>query len=594
MADGMQNGEIADILEEMATLYELRGENPFKCRAFRNAARLIANSAEDLKSLASTGTLTGLKGIGKGLAPVIADLALRGNSEEYRTLRGSVPEGLMDMLKVQGLGPGTVRMLYEKLGINSLDKLRKAASGDALLHLPGFGEKSRNNLVKNLALLDRYNGRHLIREAEEAADLMLGKVSAIRGVSACSLAGSIRRRMPVIGDIDIVAAAPAKEHRRIIREMTSFPETERVLASGDTKASVLLRSGIQCDLRVVTRAAFPYALQYFTGSKEHNVQLRARALAFGWSLNEYGMKVAPKGSRSKARSGGRSSVRHAVSPPPCRSEDDVYRALGLNEIPPELREATGEIAAASVKGLPSLIRMTDLKGTFHCHTTFSDGRNTIGEMARAARELGWEYLGIADHSKAAAYAGGLSEDDVSRQIEEIRALNARMGKFRIFAGTEVDILADGTLDWSRSILARFDYVVASIHSGFRMTAREATRRVVRALENRYVTMLGHPTGRLLLEREGYPVDLRAVIDAAAACGKIIEINANPRRLDLDWSHCRYAAERGVLISINPDAHRVAGLRDVRFGIGVARKGWLEPRHVLNTRSLGDVSRILSP
>ncbi|HLA99911.1 MAG TPA: DNA polymerase/3'-5' exonuclease PolX [Bacteroidota bacterium] len=588
----MQNREIADILEEMAILLEILGENPFKCRAFHNASRLISSSTEEMKTRAAGGTLTGLKGIGKGLAPVISDLALKGKSDEVDRLRASVPAGLLDMMKVQGLGPKRVRLLYEKLGINSLDKLRKAASGDLLDRVGGFGAKSRANILKNLDLLKLYQGKSLIREAEATAESLLGIVAALPGVAECGVAGSLRRRMPVIGDIDLLAGAPARFHRGIISGFTAIPDAGRVLSSGSTRCSVVLGSGMQCDLRVVTVAEYPFALQYFTGSREHNVKLRARATDFGWSLNEYGFTAVRGKSRAKPRvvRGRKSSP---VKPPQCLSESDVYNALGLGYIPPELREDTGEIAAATGQQLPRLVETTDLRGTFHCHTTYSDGRNTLGGMARAAKELGWEYLGIADHSRAAAYAGGLSGKDVARQIGEIHRLNGDQEGFRIFSGTEVDILSDGTLDWNDRTLALFDYVVASVHSWFNMTDAEATKRIIGALKNKHVTMLGHPTGRLLLERDGYPLKMKEVIEAAADYGKMIEINANPRRMDLDWSHCRYARDRGVLIAINPDAHSVAGLGDVRFGIDVARKGWLGPRDVFNTKTLAGVARILA-
>ncbi len=572
----MQNRQIADIIEEMATLMELAGDNPFKCRAFHNAARLISISTGEMSVHAEAGTLTTLKGIGKGLAPIIADLALKGTSDELSALRRSVHPGLLDMLKVEGLGPKKVRLLYEKLGINSLDTLRRAAEEGKLTGLSGFGGKSRDNILRNLALLDRYRDKRLLREAETAGESVLAAVSSLPGVTVCSLAGSIRRRMSVIGDIDVLAAAPEKTHAGIIAGFGKFQDTGRVISSGPTKSSVMLDAGIRCDLRVVTPAAYPFALQYFTGSKAHNTRLRTLAKSLGWSLNEYGFTAIGNGGTRR-----------------CRTEEDLYDALGLEYIPPELREDTGEIEAASEGTLPRRIGDGELRGTFHCHTTWSDGRNSVAEMASAARELGWEYIGIADHSKAASYAGGLSVKDVTRQIAEIEELNARMRGFRIFAGSEVDILPGGSLDWDDRTLGCFDYVVASVHSGFRMSEAEATQRIIRALKHKHVTMLGHPTGRLLLEREGYPVNVKSVIDAAADYGKIIEINANPRRLDLDWSHCRYARDRGVLISINPDAHAVAGLRDVRYGVGVARKGWLEPKDVLNTLGLTDVTARLS-
>jgi len=356
-----------------------------------------------------------------------------------------------------------------------------------------------------------------------------------------------------------------------------------VIARGETKSSVTLEGGIQCDLRIVADNEYPFALNYFTGSKEHNVALRTRAKDFGWSLNEYGFsKLGDEGARGRTKA--------VVA---CKEEADIYKALKLAYVPPELREDLGEIEAAEKDALPELIEESDIKGTFHCHTTASDGVNTLEEMVRGAQEMGWEYLGIADHSKVAAYAGGLSVAKVKAQQKDIDALNAKLKKFRVFKGTECDILPDGSLDWPESVLATFDYVVVSVHSSFKMSEKDMTRRLVKALQNKYVTMLGHPTGRLLLSREAYPVDMLEVIQAAADYGKMIEINAHPMRLDLDWRLCRHARDKGVMISINPDAHSVEGLRDVPFGVGVARKGWLRAGDVLNTRTASAVARLLA-
>jgi DNA polymerase (family 10) len=363
---------------------------------------------------------------------------------------------------------------------------------------------------------------------------------------------------------------------------TSHDLVGSVIARGETKSSVTLEGGIQCDLRIVADAEFPFALNYFTGSKEHNVALRTRAREYGWSLNEYGFsKLGDEGGRGKSKK--------TVA---CRDEEDIYRALKLAYVPPELREDMGELEAAEKGTLPELVGESDIRGTFHCHTTASDGVNTLAEMVAGARAMGWEYLGIADHSKVAAYAGGLSEEKVRKQQKEIEALNASLKKFRVFSGTECDILPDGTLDWSDKVLATFDYVVVSVHSSFKMSEKDMTRRIVKALKNRHVTMLGHPTGRLLLAREAYPVNMLEVIQAASDYGKMIEINAHPMRLDLDWRLCRHARDKGVMISINPDAHAVDGLRDVPIGVGVARKGWLRAQDVFNTRTAAAVAKML--
>ncbi len=580
----MTNRDIAAILEEIGTILEIRGENVFKCRAFHNAARVLGTLSLDLHDAVSGGTLTAIPGIGKGLAPIISDLITSGKSEEYETIRASVPAGLLELVKIQGLGPKKIRILHGKLGIDSPGRLREAAEAGRLAALDGFGEKSQNNILRGLAMLEKSSGKRLLPEAESTAEALLGRLRALPGVAFCSVAGSLRRRKETVGDIDLLAGASAKKAAAILGAFSAFPEVASILASGPTKASVLLSSGIQCDLRVVSEGEYPFALQYFTGSKEHNVELRTLAGSLGLSLNEYGFSAAPKQPSPGPRSAGRGKI------PVCDDEDGIYRALGLRPIPPELREATGEIRAAGDRTLPTLVSIDDLKGTFHCHTTYSDGRNSLREMVDAAIKFKWKYLGIADHSKAAAYAGGLKEKDVARQLGEIDAINRDLRGFRVFSGTEVDILTDGTLDWSDRILERFDFVVASVHSKFSMTEAEATRRVIRALKNPRVTMLGHPTGRLLLEREGYPINLREVIDAAADHGTMIEINSNPRRLDLDWTFCRYAKEKGVLLVINPDAHWTGGLTDVRYGIDVARRGWLGPADIFNTRSAGEVER----
>jgi DNA polymerase (family 10) len=363
---------------------------------------------------------------------------------------------------------------------------------------------------------------------------------------------------------------------------TSHPDVAEILAQGETKSSVVLKSGINCDLRVVDDSEYPFALAYFTGSKEHNIEMRSLAKKFGWSLNEYGFsELGAEEKRGKAKRVVR-----------CKDEEDIFKALGLSFIPPELRENMGEIEAAAKGKIPKLLEEKEIKGTFHCHSTYSDGSNSIEQMAKAARDLGWEYLGIADHSKSAAYAGGLSEARVKEQSREIDQLNKKSKDFRIFKGSEVDILPDGTLDYSDKVLASFDYVVISVHSKFKMTEAEMTKRITKALKNKYVTMLGHPTGRLLLSREAYPVDMITVIDAAAEYGKMIEINSHPLRLDLDWRLCKYAKEKGVLIALNPDAHNTDGLKDVLYGVGIARKGWLEKKNVINAWTLTQVAERL--
>jgi DNA polymerase (family 10) len=578
----MDKKQVAEILDEIGTLLELKGENPFKCRAFHNGSRIVGALTKDLYELIETGELRKVKGIGEGLAEKITELVQNGKSKYYEDLKKNIPVGVMAMLKIQGLGPKKVIILFEKLKIQSIEQLKEAAEKHKLAKLEGFGEKTEENILKGIELLGKNVDKHLYPQAKDAADKILETIQKQKGVIRCEVAGSLRRHKEIIGDIDILVSAKKQFTSAIMIAFTSHPDVDQILAEGETKSSVLLKSAINCDLRVVDDSEFPFALAYFTGSKEHNIEMRSLAKHFGWSLNEYGFsELGEKEKRGKAK--------RIVS---CKDEVDIFKALELSYIPPELRENLGEIEAARKDSVPKIIEYKNIRGTFHCHTTYSDGANTLEEMAKAAQDLGWEFIGIADHSKIATYAGGLSEQRLKQQHKEIDTLNSRLKNFRIFKGTEVDILPDGNLDWSDKVLSSFDFVVASIHSKFKMTETEATKRIVKALKNKYVTMLGHPTGRLLLERDGYPVNLIDVINAASDYGKAIEINAHPLRLDLDWRLCKYAKEKGVKISINPDAHNIDGLLDVKYGVGIARKGWLEVKDVINCWPLNEVEKYL--
>lgn len=578
----MEKKEIAAVLEEMGTLLELQGANPFKSRAFHNASRAVEGITGDIAAMASAGQLTSIKGIGSGIAAVITDLALKGKSSDYRELRKGFPDGVLAMLRIPGLGPKKVKILFGRLKLKNLDELETAAKADKLSKIEGFGKKTQENILAGIESLRSRSDKHLYSHAAAAAQKVFDAIRRRPGVMRGDIAGSLRRKKEIIGDIDIVLSARDGDRAKIMEVFVSLPDVESVVARGDTKSSVVLKAGIQCDLRVVTDAEFPFALNYFTGSKEHNVEMRSRARKRGLTLNEYGFsRVEEKETRGKARK--------AVA---CADEADIYSAVGLAYVPPELREDTGEFHAAEGGTLPALVTEKDIRGTFHCHTTASDGVNTLADMAEGARALGWEYLGIADHSRAAAYAGGLDGAKLKKQFREIDRLNETFPGFRLFKGTECDILTDGLLDWPEAVLASFEYVVVSVHSSFKMTETAMTRRIVRALKNKHVTMLGHPTGRLLLSRDPYPVNMTEVINAASDYGKAIEINAHPMRLDLDWRLCAYAKEKGVMIVINPDAHAVEGLRDVAYGVGVARKGWLEPAHILNTRPRAGVVKYL--
>ena len=523
------------------------------------------------------------KGIGKSIAAIVTELVQTGASREHAELRASVPAGLLEMLKIQGMGPKKVKLLFEKLQITGIDDLEKAARAGRLATLEGFGQKTQENILRGIESYRSSSGRSLYPAALEAGCAMLDSLRSLKEVQRSELAGSLRRKKEVIGDVDIVLSAQDRHRARVMEAFVGHPRVERIVARGETKSSVVLSGGIACDLRIVADEEFPFALNYFTGSKEHNVAMRGRALRFGWSLNEYRFSKAQAGDK-------RGRARRIVR---CASEEDIYRALELDFVPPELRENAGEMEAAEKHTLPELVEEQDIRGTFHCHTDYSDGVNTLEEMVGAARALGWKYLGIGDHSKGAAYAGGLSAERVREQGKHIDRLNASLKNFVVFKGTECDILPSGELDWPDRVLASFDYVVVSVHSSFRMSEADMTRRIIRALKNRYVTMLGHPTGRLLLSREAYPVDMIQVIDAAADYGKMIEINAHPMRLDLDWRLVRYARDKKVLIPINPDAHTTDGLADVRYGVGIARKGWLRKADVVNTRSAAEVARLFA-
>lgn len=564
----MDKKRVAEILEEMGTILDLQGANPFRSRAFHNGAIIVGGLADDLAEIVRAKTLTEIDGIGKGLAQIIEDLVTTGKSDEYEALKRSIPPGLLDIMRIPGLGPKRIKLLHERLGIESVEDLKNAAEQHRLSDVEGFGEKMEQNILRRIERLKKSSDRHLLSTALTAATDVVEQLKRLPSVRQCEIAGSLRRRKETIGDIDIVVAAAEKDRPGIMDSFVKLGESS--VARGDTKSSIVLKAGINCDLRIVTESEFPFAMNYFTGSKEHNVEMRSLARRKGWSLNEYGFSPVEEGSKKK--------------PVVCKDEAELYEFLGLRYIPPELRENMGEFDAARENRLPDLVEETDLQGTFHCHTDYSDGANTLEEMSEAVRKRGWKYWGVADHSRAAAYAGGMTVEKAKAQLKAIDALNTKLSGVRIFKGIECDIMADGSLDYQDRVLAQYEYVIASIHGKFNMTEEEATKRLIKALKNKYVTMLGHPTGRVLLSRDGYPVNMAQVIQAAADYGKAIEINAHPYRLDLDWRLVRLAREKGVLIAINPDAHNVDGLNDVRYGIGVARKGWLEKKDVLNTWS----------
>jgi DNA polymerase (family 10) len=561
---------IAAILDEIGTFLELKGENPFRCQAYHNAARAIAQLEGDLGEWIEQKRLTEIPGIGKDLAQKIETLYKTGRLEQYEELRREIPAGLLELLRVPGLGPKKAKALYDNLGIDSLSKLRQACQEGRVAKLRGFGEKTQQKILEGLAFLDKTGKRVLLAEAEYLADRICGELRKLKEIIRIQACGSLRRRKETVGDLDILVSS---NHPKIVMDkFVSLPEVIQVTAHGETKSSVVLENGLNCDLRVVSDEQFPFALHYFTGSKEHNIAMRARAQQFGLKLNEYGLE------------GEKGAIR-------AKDEADIFHALKLDYIPPELRENTGEIEAAAEHRLPKLVEWKDLHGTFHCHTDWSDGRNSLEEMAEAAREMGWQYLGIADHSQSLGVARGLDPDRVRQQFAEIDRLNKKWKDFRILKGTECDVLPDGRLDYPDELLKQFDYVVISVHSHFNMSKEEMTRRIVRAMQHPKVTMLGHATGRLLLRRDGYPLDLDQVLKIAAENKVVIEINGQPDRMELDWVHVKHAKSLGVMLVLNPDAHSTTELRYVRYALDVARRGWLEKSNVLNSRTLAQVLQL---
>lgn len=568
----MDNKEIARILEEIAELMELKGENPFKVRAYHNGARIIEGLPEDAAELVEKGTLRQIKGIGEGLSSAIAELVEKGDCAQHKELKKSLPAGLLEILEISGLGPKRAKILYDKLKIKSVVELEQACQKGKLLSLDGFGEKSQAKILEAIKHHNKTKGFFLISQAVEDSGKFVNYLKKKQGILKIEVAGSVRRAKEIVHDMDILVATA--KHKAIHEAFTSYPEVTQVLAKGETKSSVILKSGIQADLRTVSAKEFPCALYYFTGSKEHNVATRTMAKKIGIKINEYGLF---RGNRLL----------------PCKDEEDIFKKLGLRYIPPELRENSGEIEAAKKGTLPSLLEPTDIKGVFHVHTTESDGTASLEDMVRTAVRLGFEYVGISDHSKVAVYANGLSEERVSKQQEAMDRLQKKFKQIRIFKGIESDILADGSLDYSDKILRSFDFVIGSIHSRFKMTEEEMTRRIARAMEHPRMTIWGHPTGRLLLGRAGYQVDFDALFETARKHGVAVEINANPQRLDLDWRLLRSAKAKGVRFAIDPDAHSMEGLGDTRFGVGIARKGWLEKSDILNTMSVGEMEKFLN-
>jgi DNA polymerase (family 10) len=560
----MDNLAIARVLAEIGDLLEIKSENPFKIRAYRNASETIAHTAERIAELSPAARLA-IQGIGKDLNAKITELVETGSIAYHQALLQEFPPTILDLLHIQGIGPKTVALLYRELDVKSLDDLERAAREGRLRGVKGMGAKKETQILKALEERARFTGRRLTAEAHDTAASLVAALRADAPDAEIQVVGSLRRGCETCGDIDIVAAgAPAT----LMDAFTGYRLVERVLAHGDTKSSVLLWGGFQADLRLVPRESLGAALQYFTGSKAHNIALRDRAIQQGLKLNEYGLYRTEDGTAIAGE-----------------TEEGIYQALGLSFVPPELREHRGEIEAADHGPLPALISFADLKGDLHMHTTATDGRADAETMAIAARAAGLSYIAITDHSQALAMANGLNERAALEHARRVRALNARLEGITVLAGIECDIRADGTMDLADDCLAELDIVIASVHSAFNQDEAQMTDRLLRAIACPWVDVIGHPTGRLILKRDGYRVNVERLIAAAAAAGVALEINGQPDRLDLDEQHARLARDRGVKLVVDSDAHSPAALGQLRWSLNVARRAWLSADDVLNTRPL---------
>jgi len=563
----MKNKELADLFEKMADILEFKGENPFKISAYRKASRIIGDLTQDIEEITEQGELKNIPGIGEGMAQKIGEYLKTGKISKFEEMKKGVSDELIAIMDIPGMGPKTLALIHKERGINNLSHLEKAVEDSSLTNLPGMGEKKIENIKRGIQLLKQSKGRMSLGVAFPVAKRIVETLRQKAGSKKIEWAGSLRRMKENIGDIDILATGKDKE--KIVQVFTHLPEVKEVLASGETKASVIVEGGTQVDLRVVEEDSYGAALQYFTGSKGHNIHLRGIAKAKGIKINEYGVF---KGNKKIAG----------------KEEKDVYRVLRMEWIEPELREDRGEIEAAQKGRLPKLVQESEIKGDLHVHSKWSDGISSIEEIAKAAQRRGYQYVAVCDHSKSLKIAHGLDESRLMKQMEEIDRLNEKLKNFKILKGTEVDILSDGKLDLSEKILEKLDFVVAAIHSGFKQDKARMTKRIVQALENPYLHILAHPSGRLLGARDPYEVEMDELMEIAKKYGKALEINAYFERLDLDDIHCRKAKEMGVRVGIGTDAHHLDQMWMMSLGVAVARRGWLETKDVLNTLSLKEI------
>ena len=592
----MDNQKIAEIFQEMGDMLEIQGANRFRVLAYQKAARTIADLPRELNDIyrKDPGKLEELPGIGKDLAGKIVELLKTGKCRAHQDMLKTFDRGLLEILRVRGVGPKKVQLFYSKLGIDSIVKLKKAAAHGQLRDLPGMGEKSESEVLKALGEYAMHQERMLLAVALHTAEKIVEYMKKCKFVRRVEYAGSLRRMKDTVGDIDVLAAAknPEKDHAKIMDFFLKYPEVKDVIARGETKSAVILKNGVQSDLRVLDEKIYGAALHYFTGSKAHNVMVRDRAKKMGMKLNEYGIFKVTRGGEKLI--GG-------------RTEEEVFKIVGLPYIPPELREDRGEIEAGSKHKLPDLIELKDLRGDLHVHSRWSDGTQEIEEIARGYREAGFEYIVMSDHSPAVAVAHGLTSERFKMQWDEIDEINADFEKeakrsagllksartFKIFKGVECDILPDGRMDLPDSILKKMDIVIASVHSRFNMSEKEMTERVLNAFKNPYVKIFGHPSGRLINRREPYHIDMEKIIDAAVHRGIALEINSQPDRLDLQDYYCKMARDRGAKFVVNSDGHNTSQMDFLRYGMAVARRGWLTKGDVINTKSLKDLMKFFS-
>ncbi len=570
----MKNAILSELFDEMADVMEILGEDRFRINSYRKVARIIGDMPTDVETLLATGQLVKIPGIGKSSLAKIEEFVKTGTITAHQELLKKIPPKLLELLTIPGMGPKGVKAVYEKLNVTSIAKLKGAIKSGSLATLPGFGDKKAAAIVRGIEFLEKSTGRIRLDQAMEAAEMVIYLLRELSGTQRIQTAGSLRRRAETIGDVDILVAAgkSKKSSERIIEGFTNAGFVEEVLASGSTKGSAIIQtesSPVQVDVRVVPQESFGAAAQYFTGSKEHNVRLREIAIKAKLKLNEYGLFKAER----------------KVAGP---VEEEIYQKLGLDYIEPLLREDRGEVEAAKANSLPELIKAGDIKGDFHVHTKASDGNCDISELAQAAKEIGYKYICITDHSRSSAIANGLSAERLAQQIKQIRKLNEKLKGITILAGTEVDIHADGSLDFDDKLLAELDFVIAAIHSGLASSREKVTTRTLKAMDNPYVNCIAHPTGRLIGQREAMDLDIAAVIKHAAATNTAFEVNANPWRLDLKDTHCRMAIEAGVKLAIGTDAHSVAGLGLMGFGVATAGRGWATKADVLNTLSAAKI------